>query len=96
MPYSMFRNASAAIPLGMSAAAFVTLLVHIIGIGADPAADEGTAAKLFQILLAGQAPFVAFFALKWLPRNPAEAMQVIAMQAAAALIALAPVVLFDL
>ncbi len=61
-----------------------------------PSADEGTAAHLFQILLAGQAPFVAFFALKWLPRMPSEAMLVIAIQAAAALIALAPVVLFDL
>ena len=96
MPYSMFRNASAAIPLGMSAGAFITVLVHIISLGASPSADEGTAAHLFQILLAGQAPFVAFFALKWLPRMPSEAMLVIAMQAAAALIALAPVVLFDL
>jgi hypothetical protein len=96
MPYSMFRNASAAIPLGMSAGAFITVLIHMISIGAAPAADEGTAAKLFQLLLAGQAPFVAYFALKWLPRMPAEAMLVIAIQAAAALIALAPVVLFDL
>jgi hypothetical protein len=96
MPYSMFRYPSVAIPLGMSAGAFVTVLIHVIGIGADPAADDGTAAKLFQILLAGQAPFVAYFALKWLPRMPAEAMLVIAAQAAAALVALAPVVLFDL
>jgi hypothetical protein len=96
MPYSMFRNPSAAIPLGMSAGAFIVVLIHIISIGADPTADEGMVAKLFQILLAGQAPFVAFFALKWLPRMPSEAMLVIAMQAAAALVALAPVVLFDL
>jgi hypothetical protein len=92
----MFRNASAAIPLGMSAGAFITVLFHIVSISTGPAPDESTAAHLFQILLAGQAPFVAFFALKWLPRMPAEAMLVIAMQAAAALIALAPVVLFDL
>lgn len=96
MPYTLFRNASAAIPLGMSAGAFIMVLIHVVAIGADPAADEGTAAKLFQILLAGQAPFVAFFAAKWLPRMPSEAMFVIAAQAAAALIALAPVVLFDL
>ena len=96
MPYSMFRNASAAIPLGMSAGAFITVIIHISSIGAGPSADEGAAAHVFQILLAGQAPFVAFFALKWLPRVPSEAMLVIAIQAAAALIALAPVVLFDL
>ena len=98
MPYSMFRNPSAAIPLGMSAGAFIIVLVHLIagGAGAAPATDEGTAAHLFQLLLAGQAPFVAFFALKWLPRMPAEAMLVIAAQAAAALLALAPVVILDL
>jgi hypothetical protein len=96
MPYSMFRNASAAIPLGMSAGAFITVLIHLVSVGTGPEADEGTAAHLFQILLAGQAPFVAFFALKWLPRMPSEAMLVIAIQAAAAMIALAPVVLFDL
>ena len=96
MPYSMFRNPSAAIPLGMSAGAFITVLIHIITVGAGPTVDEGAAAKLFQILLAGQAPFVAFFALKWVPRMPSEAMLVIALQAAAALIALAPVVLLDL
>jgi len=96
MTHSLFRNPSAAIPLGMSAGAFVMLLVHVISIGADPAADEGAAAKLFQLLIAGQAPFVAFFALKWLPRMPSEAMYVMAAQAAAAMAALAPVVLFDL
>jgi hypothetical protein len=96
MPYSMFRQASASIPLGMSAGAFLTVLIHLSSVGTHPPADEGTAAHLFQILLAGQAPFVAFFALKWLPRKPSEAMLVIAIQAAAALVALAPVVLFDL
>lgn len=96
MSYSLFRNASAAIPLGMSAGALIMVLVHILGIGGEPAAAEGAAAKLFQLLLAAQAPFVAFFAAKWLPRHPAEAMHVIATQAAAALLALAPVVLLDL
>jgi hypothetical protein len=95
MPYSLFRNASAAIPLGMSAGAFIMVLVHMLGVG-DPGAAEGTAAKLFQLLLAAQAPFVAYFAARWLPRAPAEAMFVIATQAAAALVALAPVVFFDL
>jgi hypothetical protein len=96
MSYSLFRNASAAIPLGMSAGAFITVIVHMLGIGTDPIEAEGVAAKLFQLLLAAQAPFVAFFAAKWLPRQPADAMFVIAAQAAAALAALAPVVIFDL
>jgi hypothetical protein len=96
MSYSLFRNASAAIPLGMSAGAFIMVIVHMFGFGADPAVAEDMAAKMFQLLLAAQAPFVAFFAAKWLPRQPADAMFVIATQAAAALAALAPVVIFDL
>jgi hypothetical protein len=96
MSYSLFRNASAAIPLGMSAGAFIMVIVHMLSLGAEPGAAGDMAAKLFQLLLAAQAPFVAFFAAKWLPRQPADAMFVIATQAAAALAALAPVVLFDL
>jgi hypothetical protein len=92
----MFRNASAAIPLGMSTGAFITVLIHIVSIGTGPAARRRHGSTSIQILLDGQAPFVAFFALKWLPRMPSEAMLVIALQAAAALIALAPVVLLDL
>ncbi len=29
--------------------------------------DEGTIAHLWQLLMAGQMPFLAFFAIKWLP-----------------------------
>jgi hypothetical protein len=82
--------------MAMSSVALITVIVHLLSAGAGQATDEGTAAHLFQLLIAGQAPFVAFFALKWLPRLPSEAMYVMATQAAAALVALAPVVLFDL
>jgi hypothetical protein len=82
--------------MAMSSVALVTVIVHLLTQSGVPATDEGTAAHLFQLLIAGQAPFVAFFALKWLPRMPSEAMYVMATQAAAALVALAPVVLFDL
>jgi hypothetical protein len=36
-------------------------------------------------------PVVAFFAIKWLPRTPGQALPVLALQAGAALAALAPV-----
>jgi len=103
MPYlvqavnrSLFRNASAVIPLVMSGVALATILVHMFTADGAPATDEGAAARVFQLLFAGQAPFVAFFALKWLPRMPSQAMYVMATQAAAAMVALAPVVFFDL
>ena len=31
--------------------------------------DEGTIAHLWQLLMAGQLPVLAFFAIKWLPRR---------------------------
>ncbi|HEY6125060.1 MAG TPA: hypothetical protein VIV63_10420 [Steroidobacteraceae bacterium] len=96
MSRSLFRNASAVIPLVMSGVALATVLIHVLTTHDAAATDEGTAAHVFQLLFAGQAPFVAFFALKWLPRLPSEAMYVMAVQAGAALVALAPVVIFDL
>ena len=96
MKPSPFRARSAVIPWIMSAAAFALVLLHIATMGPARGGDEQTDAHLFQLLIAGQAPFAAFFALRWLPRMPAQAMFVLALQAAAALIALAPVVIFDL
>ncbi len=96
MSTTLFRSPSAVIPMAMSGVALITVSVHVLMLGNAPATDEGTAAHLFQLLIAGQAPFVAYFALRWLPRMPSEAMYVMATQAAAALVALAPVVLLDL
>jgi hypothetical protein len=41
--------------------------------------------------MAGQAPIVAYFAIKWLPRAPRQALAILALQVLAALAALAPV-----
>jgi hypothetical protein len=92
----VFRLPSAMLPVAMSFAALAVLLVHLALAGTRPQADEGAAAHAFQLLLAGQAPIVAFFAIKWLPRLPGETLMMIGMQAGAALLALAPVVIFDL
>jgi hypothetical protein len=59
--------------------------------GAAPEADEGTTAHLWQLLMVGQVPLLAFFAVKWLPRAPGQTLYVLAMQAGAALAAVAPV-----
>jgi hypothetical protein len=39
---------------------------------------------------------VAFFAIKWLPRQPADAMMMMGLQALAALLALAPLLFLGL
>jgi len=93
MNRSMWRQLSAIVPLAMSLAALLLVIYHLLTDSVPRAADEGTAAHVFQLLIVGQAPFAAYFAVKWLPREPGPAMQVLALQAAAAVTALAPVVL---
>jgi hypothetical protein len=78
----------------MSLAALGTVLIHIARFGVARETDEGTAAHLWQILMAGQLPIIAFFAIKWLPKNPKPALAVLALQAVAGLAALAPVFYF--
>jgi hypothetical protein len=56
---SLFRSPSAVIPMAMSGVALITVIAHLLMSGNAPATDEGTAAHLFQLLIAGQAPFVA-------------------------------------
>lgn len=54
-------------------------------------ADEGTDAHLWQLLMVGQLPVLAFFAKRWLPRAPRETLKVLALQAGAVLANLAVV-----
>lgn len=91
MNVSPTRQPSAFIPIAMSIAALVTVLYHIAMFGIAREPDEGAAAHFWQLLMAGQVPVVAFYAVKWLPRTPRTALQVLAVQAGAALAALAPV-----
>jgi hypothetical protein len=90
------KQPSALLPLAMSVAALALVLVHVAIFGVVHEADEGTAAHLWQLLMAGQVPVVAYFALKWLSRAPGQALRVLALQAAAALAACAPVYWFKL
>jgi len=93
MNTSPIRQPSAIIPIAMSIAAIATVLYHIAMFGIARQSDEGAAAHIWQLLMAGQVPIVAFYAIKWLPRTPRAALQVLGVQVAAALGALAPVYL---
>ncbi|TFG53224.1 MAG: hypothetical protein E4H37_03770 [Gemmatimonadales bacterium] len=85
MSRSLIKRPSAVLPLVMSCAALV--LGHAVLFGVVHEADEGTAAHIFQLLMAAQVPVVAYFAIKWLPRAPRQALQVLALQAGAAIVA---------
>jgi len=89
----ILKNPSAFLPLAMSFGALATVLIYVAIFGPARQADEGTAAHIWQILMAGQLPIILFFAIKWLPRTPKEALLVLVLQGSAALMALAPVYL---
>ena len=93
---TLIKQPSAFFPVAMSFAALALVLGHVAIFGAAREADEGTAAHIFQLLMAVQVPIVAFFAIKWLPQAPLVALQVLALQAGAALAALAPVFVLNL
>jgi hypothetical protein len=91
MNVSPMRQPSALIPVGMSIAALCIVLGHAAVYGIVHEADEGTPAHLFQLLMVAQLPVIFYFAAKWLPRAPKQALQVLALQAAAAIAAFASV-----
>lgn len=91
MNVPLLKQPSAFLPVAMSLAALGIVLGHVAMFGVVHETDEGTPAHIFQLLMAGQVPIVAFFAVKWLPRAPWQALPVLALQAAAGIAALAAV-----
>jgi len=95
------KKPSALIPLAMSGAALLLLAYALLPtvLHHQPIVrhrDEGTFARLWQLLMTVQMPVVLFFAVKWLGRAPRQTLGVLAMQATAWLAALAPVYLLHL
>jgi hypothetical protein len=84
---------SAFMPILMSATALALVLGSVVASSGVVVrgADEGAIAHLWQLLMAGQLPLLAFFAIKWLPRVPRQALVVLTLQIGAALAAMAPV-----
>ncbi len=90
-------RASAFVPIMMSTAALTVLAWALLfGAAHPPGADEGTAAHLWQLLMAGQLPVILYFALRWLPTAPRPGLIVLAAQLGAGLAAAAPVFLLHL
>jgi hypothetical protein len=96
MSVSPMKQPSALLPIAMSIAALALVLTHVALFGVVHEADERTAAHLWQLLMAGQLPVVAYFALKWLPQAAGQALAVLFLQAVAALAACVPVYWFKL
>jgi len=99
---ALTKKPSAFLPIAMSltalamigAAAVYGLATGQGGLVREP--DEGAIAHLWQLLMAGQLPILAFFAIKWLPRAPRQTLYVLALQAGAVLASIAPVFFLNL
>jgi hypothetical protein len=92
-PLTILKHPSAFLPVAMSLGALATVVIFVALHGTAPQADEGAAAHIWQLLMAAQAPVVLYFAIKWVPRSPRQAVPVLALQVGAALAAMAPVFL---
>ena len=90
---AILKNPSAFLPMAMSLSALATVIIYVALFGTARQTDEGTAAHIWQMLMVGQIPIIVFFAIKWLPRTPKQALLVLGLQGGAALMALAPVYL---
>lgn len=93
---TLMRKPTAYLPVVMSFGALAVVLGHIVLFGTAHEADEGSTAHIFQLLIAVQVPVVAYFAITWLPKAPKYAVQVLSLQAGAAIAALAPVYFLNL
>lgn len=90
---TMLKHPSAFLPVAMSLAALATVFVFIALHGTAPQEDEGAAAHIWQLLMVAQLPIVLYFAIKWVPQAPRQAVPILALQVGAALAAVAPVFL---
>ena len=92
----VLRQPSAFVPMVMSLAALGMVLGIVAVYGAVRDRDEGIVAHVWQLLMAGQAPIVLYFLLKWLPRAPRQTLSVLSQQIGAALASLGAVFFFHL
>jgi hypothetical protein len=95
---TLIRQPSAFLPIAMSLTALAIVLGSLASYrlthetwGVVRETDEGAGVHLWQLLMAGQVPIIAFFAFKWLPRSLRQTLPVLALQAGAALASMAPV-----
>jgi len=88
---SLSKKPSAFVPMAMSLTALAVVLSSIAMYGVLHESDEGAIAHIWQLLMAGQLPILAYFVIRWLPRVPRQALYVMMLQIGAALAAMAPV-----
>ena len=88
---ALIRWPSAFLPIAMSITALSLLGFVAVTYGISREPDEGALAHVWQLLMAGQLPILAYFLVRWLPRLPWPTARAFAVQITAMLAAAAPV-----
>ena len=98
MDVSLLKKPSGYLPLVMSAVALVGIFAYVavVGIPENQAPhDEGAPARIFQLFMVAQMLVIGWFAVKWLPRAPRQAMSVLVLQAAGMAAAIGTIVVLE-
>lgn len=77
---ALLRKPSAWLPMLMSLAAIGLIVGHVALVGVARQEDEGTEARIFQLLMVVDAVAIGAFAVRWLPVAPKAAFPVVALQ----------------
>lgn len=87
----LVRKPSAITPIIMSLLALAVVLIAMSIGAAKPEPDENAGAHIWQLLMAGQLPFLAWFAWRWLRQDLRAGLAILGVQVAAFGAALLPV-----
>lgn len=96
---NLFGKTSAWLPVALSFTALIWTFSYIALVGINQVKaphDEGTGARVFQLLMVSELPIIIFFFLKWFPQKPKLTLIVLLLQVFAIIIAFTPVYFFEL
>ena len=102
---SAFRAPSGWIPVVLALAAIALLASYLITGPHEPymvvengvaREDESGAARIWQLLMLAQLPFILWFAANWLPRDTRRALAMLVLQGTAFVAAALPVYLLEM
>ena len=88
MSFKSLQSPGAWIPLVLSLAGLLMVVLHALMSGVAHEVDEGTPAHVFQLLMLAQAPFAIWHLIRFLPIDRGRALGVAGVQAALALAAM--------
>ncbi len=94
--FSLIKKPSAWIPILIPLIFFAYIVITISIFGLVQEEDEGIGAHLFQLWLVLEPFLLGFFAFKWLPSAPKQALLILALQIVAALLPISIVFYFKL